>query len=105
MKEADLPVGPGRPLLPAQTDVGWSSLPVSAHVAGIWLKNLLRAGGAASHDVIGYVNHSCTATLLSWAAKYGLDANTRASWAIIRVEQVVQSWYMPGTPWLSPFEI
>ena len=78
MKEAELPMGAGRPLLPAQTDVGWSSLLVTAHVAGIWLTNLLRAGGAASQEIVGYGTHSCKATLLSWAAKFGLDANTRA---------------------------
>ena len=41
-------------------------------------KNLLKAGGAVSEDIMGYGTHSCKAALLSWAAKYGLDAGTRA---------------------------
>jgi hypothetical protein len=34
------------------------------HVAAIWLKNLLRAGGASAQDVVGYGTHSSKATLL-----------------------------------------
>ena len=40
MAESELPLGKGKPLLPSQTDSGWSSLPIPAHVAAIWLKNL-----------------------------------------------------------------
>ena len=78
MAESELPLGKGKPLLPSQTDSGWSSLPIPAHVAAIWLKNLLKAGGALSEDIMAYGTHSCKATVLSWAAKYGLDAGTRA---------------------------
>ena len=78
IKEADLPLGKGKPLLPPQSDAGWSSCPITAHVAAIWLKSLLRAGCAPAQDVIGYGTHSCKATVLSWAAKFGLDSNTRA---------------------------
>ena len=38
----------------------------------------LKAGGALSEDIMAYGTHSCKATVLSWAAKYGLDAGTRA---------------------------
>ena len=78
MAESELPVGKGKPLLPSQTDTGWSSLPVTAHVGSIWLKNLLKAGGASSDDIMAYDTHSCKATVLSWAAKHGLDSGTRA---------------------------
>ena len=78
-------------MLPAQSDAGWSTLPITAHVASIWLKNLLRAGGARAHEVIGYGTgtHSCKATVLSWAAKFGLDSNLVHDLDIIHEVQVV----------------
>ena len=78
IRDSKLPIGAGRPLLPAQTGSGWSSLPVTAAVAAVWLKSLLRQGGASGTDLNSYGTHSCKATMLSWCAKFGVDPKIRA---------------------------
>ena len=87
IRDCKLPVGSGRPLLPAQTDAGWSSLPVSAHVAG------RRSYFAGNHWVHGLES-------MGWMR------TPEPGWVITHVEQVVlSSSSMPGTPWPSLFEI
>lgn len=78
LESEGVPLGRGRPLLPSPTENGWSSLPVTASVATVWLKSLLRAGGATGAEVADYGTHSCKATVLSWVAKAGLPRETRA---------------------------
>eukprot|EP00971_Amphidinium_carterae_P338550 6475942-Amphidinium_carterae.1 len=56
---------------------GFSSEPLSSTHATRWLKEILCAGGEALPDVAGISTHSLKCTLLSWAAKYGLDRETR----------------------------
>ena len=78
IESENLPLGKGRPLLPSPTEKGWSSLPVTASVAAVWLKNLLRAAGSSVPAAAAYGTHSCKATVLSWVAKAGVARELRA---------------------------
>ena len=73
IQSENLPLGKGRP-----TENGWSSLPVTASVAAVWLKNLLRAAGSSVPAAAAYGTHSCKATVLSWVAKAGVARELRA---------------------------
>ena len=71
-----LEAGPNKPLLPAPADRGgWSNVPLTATSAGAWLRSLLE--GSEGPPVSSLGTHSLKATVLSWAAKYGLDVPTR----------------------------
>lgn len=75
-REANLEAEEGRPLLPAPNDGGgWANVPLSATSAAIWLKSLLQ--GSTGPDVALLGTHSMKCTLLSWTAKFGLDAAVR----------------------------
>ena len=78
IESENLPLGKGRPLLPSFTENGWSSLPVTASVAAVWLKNLLRAAGSSAP--------AAAAIVLSWVAKAGVARELRAIWGIMQEE-------------------
>ena len=70
--------GPGKPLLPAPVEGGgWQDSPVSVEVGARWLRNLLRRTGQDASSVRSLGTHSLKATCLSWAAKWGVDRDTR----------------------------
>ena len=76
--EAGVTVGAGKPLLPARTQTGWHSLPLSAESGTIWLRSLLQ--GAEGFDAgrsAQMGTHSLKATCLSWMAKWGVSDDTR----------------------------
>ena len=80
IKDAALPLGKGKPLLPGLlASGGWGRLPVTAEHGGTILRSLLVAAGADRHSVASYGTHSCKATVLSWLSNYGTDRLTRAS--------------------------
>eukprot|EP00435_Cladocopium_sp_Y103_P071848 s1184_g38.t1 len=75
-REAGMEAAEGRPLLPAPNDGGgWSNVPLSANSAAIWLRALLQGSDGPQVDQLG--THSMKCTLLSWSAKFGLDASVR----------------------------
>ena len=70
--------GPGRPLLPSPVEGGgWQESPVSVEVGARWLRNLLHRSGQEASSVRALGTHSLKATCLSWAAKWGVDRETR----------------------------
>ena len=78
IEQNGLTIGAGKPLLPARSSTGWHSLPLSAEAASSWLRTLLKAHPSFDRSRESQIGtHSCKATLLSWLAKYGCDAETR----------------------------
>lgn len=74
-EEAGLNGRPPHPMLPSpQLGGGWSQMPLSVASAGDWLRSLLKIESVARDRV---ATHSCKATLLSMAAKYGMDCDSR----------------------------
>ena len=70
--------GPGKPLLPAPLKGGgWQEAPVTVEVGARWLRNLLHRAGQDPATVRALGTHSLKATCLSWAAKWGVDRDTR----------------------------
>jgi len=76
--DAGLQLGPGLPALPAPSlATGWTRRPLTTGEATLWLRELLvRAGGSAA-EAQRLTSHSLKCTVLSWAAKYGLDISER----------------------------
>ena len=74
----DLEFGKG-PSLPAPSMVSnsWLQRPLTAAEGTQWLKELLVMGGCKLEEVKDIGTHSLKVTALSWAAKYGLDVQTR----------------------------
>ena len=73
-----LQAGVGIPLLPNPTDGGgWSKTPLSVSAAGDWLRALLKVGNDQPEDGARIATHSCKTTLLSMAARYGIDRGSR----------------------------
>ena len=63
------------PVMPSPASGGWSKAPVHVTAAGEWLRSLLK-----DTETIGSIRiatHSCKCTLLSWAAKFGIDYDSR----------------------------
>ena len=72
-----LQVGPGIPLLPSPAaNGGWTRAPLSCEAAGEWLRALLKEtlGPSAGPRI---ATHSCKASILSMAAKYGMEPAAR----------------------------
>jgi integrase len=73
-----LKVTQGGPLLPCPTKSGWSEKPISAFETGLWLKEVIAQLSDQPLLALGNIgSHSCKATGLSWAAKYGLSHDVR----------------------------
>ena len=71
-------IGKGRPLLPARTQDGWHTLPLSAEAATAWLRKMLQSGGRSDNSRLYSIGtHSCKATCLSWMSKWGVDPDVR----------------------------
>jgi hypothetical protein len=67
------------PLLPVvQSNGTFGKVPLSAGAASSWLRNILQSYGGHK-DVAAVSSHSCKTTLLSWAAKAGIDKSSRAT--------------------------
>ena len=63
------------PMLPSpQMGGGWSMMPLSVGAAADWLRSLVKV---ESNSKDRLATHSCKATMLSMAAKFGLDHSTR----------------------------
>ena len=77
LREASkVPVGLGRPLLPAPLEKGgWSTSPLTASAAGQWMKALVAGCDGPTPNRLG--THSLKVTLLNWSAKYGLEPSDR----------------------------
>lgn len=76
--ETGVEVGNGKPLLPARTQDGWHSLPLTAEAATHWLRALLQSEGDMEQTrVMGIGTHSLKATCLSWLSKWGTAPDTR----------------------------
>jgi len=66
----------GKPLLPGPQEGGtWSSVPLSASSAALWLRSLL--DGAEGPPIAEVGTHSLKATCLSWCSKYGMELSMR----------------------------
>ncbi|CAE7256122.1 unnamed protein product [Symbiodinium sp. CCMP2592] len=63
------------PLLPLPSQGGWLESSCSTTEARAWLVQILQNAGHAEAPSLGA--HSCKATCLSWAAKYGISKDTR----------------------------
>ena len=73
-----LHAGVGIPLLPNPVNGGgWSKTPLSVSAAGDWLRALLEVGNDPPCDGVRIATHSCKTTLLSMAARYGIDRGSR----------------------------
>ena len=77
-KASHVPEGNGIPVLPCRVSSGgWGNVPPSASVGASWLRGLLQKQGFSYDDVSPIGTHSCKATGLSWAAKYGLSPSVK----------------------------
>ena len=77
-EENGLQVGVGFPLLPNPVNGGgWSKTPLSVTAAGDWLRALLKVGNEQPEDGARIATHSCKTTLLSMAARFGIDRGSR----------------------------
>ena len=66
----------GKPLLPGPQEGGtWSSIPLSASSAALWLRSLL--DGTEGPPIAEVGTHSLKATCLSWCSKYGMELSMR----------------------------
>eukprot|EP00971_Amphidinium_carterae_P352470 6492611-Amphidinium_carterae.1 len=73
-----LPQGDECPLLPVPlADGQWGSRPITTAEGTSWLRFFVKRSVEAP-DLRGFSTHSCKATTLSWACKYGLSDATRA---------------------------
>ncbi|CAE7235551.1 unnamed protein product [Symbiodinium sp. CCMP2592] len=63
------------PLLPLPSQGGWLESSCSTTEARAWLVQILQNAGHVEAPSLGA--HSCKATCLSWAAKYGISKDTR----------------------------
>ena len=73
-----LKASPNSPLMPAVgLDGGWLGVPIRTCDASTWIAALLNRLGGSSKGVGNVGSHSLKATLLSWAAKAGMDAKHR----------------------------
>ena len=62
------------PMLPSpQLGGGWARMPLTVSAAADWLRSLLKVESSARDRL---ATHSCKATMLSMAAKFGLDHGT-----------------------------
>ena len=76
--ESGVEVGKGKPLLPARTQDGWHSLPLTAEAASHWLRALLQIDGDMdAARIAGVGTHSLKSTCLSWLSKWGTSPDTR----------------------------
>ena len=74
-EQAGLAVQPPYPMLPSpQMGGGWSRMPLAVGPAADWLRSLLQIESSAVDRV---ATHSCKATLLSFASKFGMDHGSR----------------------------
>ena len=74
-REQKMEVGVGKPLMPTPTiDGSWGKVPLSCESAGDWVRGLIKE---RPNNRVRVATHSCKASLLSMAAKYGLDPSTR----------------------------
>ena len=72
-----LVIAKGTPLLPSPTHGGgWAKVPLQVGPAGDWLRSLLKEQGMKDGK-FKVATHSCKATLLSQAAKFGVEARAR----------------------------
>ena len=77
-KASHVPEHSGIPVLPCRVSSGgWGNVPPSASVGASWLRGLLQRRGFNYDDVLPIGTHSCKATGLSWAAKYGLSPSVK----------------------------
>ena len=73
--EAGLNGRPPHPMLPSpQLGGGWSPVPLAVGAAGDWMRSLLKIESVARDRA---ATHSCKATFLSMAAKFGMDYDSR----------------------------
>ena len=76
-KQQGLIAARGAPLLPSPVHGGgWAKVPLQVGAAGDWLRSLLRNQDMRDGKY-KIATHSCKATLLSQAAKFGIDARSR----------------------------
>lgn len=69
---------PTSPVVPSlKPDGTWRDTPLHIRGASLWLLDLLETGGAAADSLKNVGTHSMKTTTLSWAAKFGLDHDTR----------------------------
>lgn len=74
---SSMKVGPGVPLLPSPSSGGgWSKTPLSCESAGEWLRALLKDVGSPTSGP-RIATHSCKASVLSMASKYGMEPAAR----------------------------
>ena len=74
-KQAGLHGDAPHPMLPSpQMGGGWSMMPLSVGAAADWLRSLVKVESTSKDRL---ATHSCKATMLSMAAKFGLDHATR----------------------------
>ena len=74
-QQAGLHGGQPFPMLPSpQLGGGWARMPLTVSAAADWLRSLLKVESSARDRL---ATHSCKATMLSMAAKFGLDHGTR----------------------------
>ena len=76
-KQQGLIAAKGFPLLPSPVHRGgWAKVPLQVGAAGDWLRSLLK-NHESRDGKYKIATHSCKTTLLSQAAKYGIDARSR----------------------------
>jgi hypothetical protein len=76
---AKVGIEPQSGLMPTPRGDGCSFLisPITSAEASTWMHEILVSGGLAADSVRDLRTHSCRATLLSWAAKFGIKAGHR----------------------------
>ena len=76
-EQQGLVIAKGTPLLPSPIHGGgWAKVPLQVGASGDWLRSLLREQGLRDGKY-KVATHSCKTTLLSQAAKFGIDARSR----------------------------
>ena len=76
-EQQGLVIAKGTPLLPSPTHGGgWAKVPLQVGAAGDWLRSLLNEQ-SMKDGKFKVATHSCKATLLSQAAKFGIEAKAR----------------------------
>ena len=74
-KQQKMELGAGKPLLPTPTVEGtWGKVPLSCEAAGDWLRGLVKEKPGGK---VRIATHSCKSSILSMAAKFGLEPSTR----------------------------
>ncbi|CAE7236545.1 unnamed protein product [Symbiodinium sp. CCMP2592] len=78
-KDHGPPCGEDLPLLPSPVESGgWQETPVSVEVGARWLRSLLHRMGLEPASAVRLLGtHSMKATVLSWAAKWGMSKEIR----------------------------